>query len=110
MRPWRSWPPPGERERFDIVVVDPHSRSQRRATVGGAFRAYGRLTDLTVHLAQDGRLLLHAPRSSRVSAPDPYFLAELHRAARDAGYGLGTSSFAARTRSTIPSASSRVPT
>jgi 23S rRNA (cytosine1962-C5)-methyltransferase len=73
-------------ERFDVVVVDPPSFAHNQAGVAGALRAYRRLTDLAVHLVEDGGLLVHASCSSRVPADD--FFDEVHRAAAHARYQL----------------------
>ncbi len=73
-------------ERFDVVVVDPPSFAHRQASVGGALRAYRRLTDLAVRLVEDGGLLVQASCSSRVTEDD--FFAEIHGAAGAAGYRL----------------------
>ena len=57
-------------KRFDVVVVDPPSFAQNEASVGAALRAYERLTDLAVRLAEDGGLLFQASCSSRVGSQD----------------------------------------
>ena len=57
-------------KRFDVVVVDPPSFAQNEASVGGALRAYERLTDLAVRLVEDGGLLFQASCSSRVGPLD----------------------------------------
>lgn len=73
-------------ERFDVVVVDPPSFAQNRASIPGAMRAYARLTDLAVRLVEDGGLLVQSSCSSRVSADDLF--PAIHRAAAAAGRRL----------------------
>jgi 23S rRNA (cytosine1962-C5)-methyltransferase len=72
--------------RFDLVVVDPPSFAQRQASVPGALRAYGRLTDLAVRLVADGGVLLQASCSARVTAEA--FLGTVRRSATAAGVVL----------------------
>jgi len=55
-------------ERFDIVVIDPPSFAQRQDSIGGALRAYTRLTNLGLDLLGAGGLLVQASCSSRVTA------------------------------------------
>lgn len=73
-------------ERFDTVVVDPPSFASRQSSVGGAVRAYGRLTAAAVALVTPGGTLVQASCSSRVSA-DGFRLVVLEHA-RDAGVEL----------------------
>lgn len=61
-----------EGRRFDVVVVDPPSFAQKKTSVPAAIRAYARLTDLAVHLVEDGGLLFQASCSSRVTPPEFY--------------------------------------
>lgn len=71
---------------YDIVVVDPPSFAQRQANVGGAVRAYTRLTHLALRLVRDRGVLVQASCSSRV--PAEQFFETVGNAAADAGYGL----------------------
>ena len=73
-------------DRFDVVVLDPPSFAHSQASVGGALRAYRRLTGLAVPLLEEGGLLVQASCSSRVPADD--FFAEVHAAASAAGCRL----------------------
>ncbi|MEO6627287.1 MAG: class I SAM-dependent rRNA methyltransferase [Aquihabitans sp.] len=61
-----------EGRQFDVVVVDPPSFAQSQTSVAAAIRAYARLTDLAVHLVEDGGLLFQASCSSRVTAQEFY--------------------------------------
>jgi 23S rRNA (cytosine1962-C5)-methyltransferase len=61
-----------ERQRFDVVVVDPPSFAVRQSQVAGALRAYARLTRLALRTVRPGGLLVQASCSSRVSAAEFY--------------------------------------
>lgn len=61
-----------EGRQFDVVVVDPPSFAQKETSVPAAKRAYARLTDLAVHLVEEGGLLFQASCSSRVTAREFY--------------------------------------
>lgn len=76
----------GDRERFDVVVVDPPSFARAAAHREKALGAYRALTSLAVPLIRPGGLLVQASCSSRVGA-DEFFEAVDH-AARGAGRPL----------------------
>lgn len=57
-----------DRERFDVVVVDPPSFATRQSQVDRAMAAYARLTRLALRTVRSGGLLVQASCSSRVPA------------------------------------------
>lgn len=56
--------------RYDLVVVDPPSFASSRREVGGALRAYSRLTSLAVAILRPGGTLMQASCSTRVGPDD----------------------------------------
>jgi 23S rRNA (cytosine1962-C5)-methyltransferase len=70
---------------FDLVVVDPPSFAQRQSQVGGAVRAYRRLTALALDLVAPGGLLFQASCSSRVTAEEFIGAVRAEAAARRIG-------------------------
>jgi 23S rRNA (cytosine1962-C5)-methyltransferase len=75
-----------QRDRYDLVVVDPPSFAPNQASVERAVRAYAKLTRLAVALLRPGGTLVQASCSSRVDADT--FAATVHDAARRAGRPL----------------------
>lgn len=61
-----------DRERFDVVIVDPPSFAVRQSQVAGALRGYARLSRLALRTVRPGGLLVQASCSSRVMAADFY--------------------------------------
>lgn len=62
------------RQRFDVVIVDPPSFAPNAASAPAARRAYRRLTSLAVELLAHGGTLLQASCSSRISSDEFYAL------------------------------------
>jgi 23S rRNA (cytosine1962-C5)-methyltransferase len=59
-----------DRQRYDIVVVDPPSFASRASERDAAMRAYRKLTELSLPLLRPGGLLLQASCSSRITEDD----------------------------------------
>jgi 23S rRNA (cytosine1962-C5)-methyltransferase len=74
------------KERYDIVVIDPPSFAQRQSSVERALQAYGQLTDRAVRLTREDGLLVQASCSSRVTADE--FYATIRGSAGRSGYDL----------------------
>jgi 23S rRNA (cytosine1962-C5)-methyltransferase len=75
-----------EKQRFDLVVIDPPSFASRQSQVRRALSSYRRLTRLGLAvLRPEGRLVM-ASCSARVSSAD--FFGLIHRTAREAGRPL----------------------
>lgn len=59
-----------DRQRFDVVIVDPPTFAPNTAAVPAARHAYRRLTSLAVELLTTGGTLLQASCSSRIPADE----------------------------------------
>lgn len=75
-----------ERQRYDLVVVDPPSFASRASSVPAARAAYRRLTAAALAVVADGGTLVQASCSSRIDAAG--FREIVVDAARQAGYRL----------------------
>ncbi len=75
-----------EKERFDIVVLDPPSFTKSRKNLPTALKAYKRLNKLGLQLVKPGGFLATASCSHHVSEED--FLTTVHQAALSAGKQL----------------------
>ena len=75
-----------KREQYDVVVLDPPSFAQRRDSVEGALRAYGRLTRGALDVLVPGGTLVQASCSSRVS--EEQLARAVYGAAESAGVEL----------------------
>jgi len=67
-----------EKEKFDVVVIDPPSFAKQKSEVNLALDQYNRLAQLGVKLVNSGGVLVLASCSSRVTAED--FLLEIENA------------------------------
>lgn len=76
----------GDRERFDVVVIDPPSFARAARHREKALAAYRALTSLALPLVRSGGLLVQASCSSRVGADE--FFDAVGEAARGAGRPL----------------------
>jgi len=63
-----------QRQRFDVVVVDPPSFAPNSSAIPAAQRAYQRLTSLALEVLAPGGTLLQASCSSRLGANEFYDL------------------------------------
>jgi 23S rRNA (cytosine1962-C5)-methyltransferase len=70
-----------QRQRFELVVIDPPSFASKQADVDRALRAYGSLTGLGLRLLTPGGTLVQSSCSSRVPA-DAFYAAVFDAAAR----------------------------
>jgi 23S rRNA (cytosine1962-C5)-methyltransferase len=76
-----------DRQRFDVVILDPPSFAKSQEEVAGALRSYQKLTRLGLQVLESGGLLVAASCSSRVSADQ--FVDAVSGAAQNAGRPLG---------------------
>lgn len=74
-----EWLAAGQRQRFDVVVVDPPSLAKREADRAGAIVAYERLMSSAMKLVKRGGVLVAASCSAHVTAEE--FLSAVDRAA-----------------------------
>ena len=57
-----------QKERYDLVIVDPPSFAKSQKEVGQALYSYARLTELALALVKENGMLVIASCSSRVTA------------------------------------------
>jgi 23S rRNA (cytosine1962-C5)-methyltransferase len=74
------------RDRFDMIIVDPPAFAQKQRQVTQALAAYARLLHLSLGVLRPGGTLVYASCSSRVDAET--FFTSIHRAAAQAGRPL----------------------
>jgi 23S rRNA (cytosine1962-C5)-methyltransferase len=75
-----------QRQRFDMVIVDPPAFAKSEAEVGRALAAYARLTRLALRVLEPGGVFVMASCSSRV-APQVFFQT-VTQSAQDSGHAL----------------------
>jgi 23S rRNA (cytosine1962-C5)-methyltransferase len=75
-----------EKERFDVVILDPPSFTKSRKNLPTALKAYKKLNKLGLELVKPGGFLATASCSHHVSEED--FLATIHQAALGTGKQL----------------------
>lgn len=75
-----------EKERFQLIILDPPSFAMRKEQRGGALAAYGRLTRTALPLLERGGTLVQASCSSRVE-PEAFYRI-IHRSVLESGRRL----------------------
>jgi 23S rRNA (cytosine1962-C5)-methyltransferase len=75
-----------DRNRFDMIIVDPPAFAKEQTQVAQALAAYARLVHLSLGVLRPEGILVYASCSSRVDAET--FFASIHRVAAQAGRPL----------------------
>ncbi len=82
-----------QRQKFDVVVIDPPSFAKREAEIGKAKNSYARLARLGTQLVTSGGVLVLASCSSRVLATDFFEICEQNMKAMGAFFKIESKTY-----------------